>query len=151
MAVADCHCRYCYCCCVCLQTPIYPLVRPSVLVESFEPGAAIQGYVAASAAVAARAAVAALTDEDPVGSISSSSRSSSINDAVVSNGVGPCQMAAAADCARANSLTAFEAAVAQRSSDKETQRLRGAIAEAGMHVCLKMLKDILIHLVPHRT
>jgi predicted unusual protein kinase regulating ubiquinone biosynthesis (AarF/ABC1/UbiB family) len=121
-------------------TPIYPLVRPSVLVESFEPGAAIQGYVAASAAVAARAAVAALTDEDPVSS------SSSINDAVVSNGVGPCQMAAAADCARANSLTAFEAAVAQRSSDKETQRLRGAIAEAGMHVYLKMLlKDNFIH------
>lgn len=115
-------------------------MRPSVLVESFEPGAAIQGYVAASAAVAARAAVAALTAD------SSSSSSSSPATALISASMGPCQMAAAADAARANSLSAVAAAVAQRSSDQETQRLRGAIAEAGMHVYLKMLlKDNFIH------
>lgn len=137
--------------CVCLQTPIYPLVRPSVLVESFEPGAAIQGYVAASAAIAARAAVAALADEPSSSSSgggggSTSSSRGSIDDAVVSNGVGPCRMAAAADAARADSLARFEASVAQRSSDRETARLRGAIAEAGMHVYLKMLlKDNFIH------
>jgi hypothetical protein len=114
-----------------------------VLVESFEPGAAIQGYVAASAAVAARAAVAALAD-DARSALGSSS--SSMDDTIVSNGLGPCQMAAAADAARANSLSSVAAAVAQRSSDKETQRLRGAIAEAGMHVYLKMLlKDNFIH------
>jgi hypothetical protein len=55
-------------------------------------------------------------------------------------------MAAAADAARADSLARFEASVAQRSSDRETARLRGAIAEAGMHVYLKMLlKDNFIH------
>ena len=37
-------------------TPLYPLVRPGVLVESFEPGAAINGYVAAAARAAAGAA-----------------------------------------------------------------------------------------------
>ena len=55
-------------------------------------------------------------------------------------------MAAAADGARANSLRDVAAAVAQSSSDKETQRLRGAIAECGMQVYLKMLlKDNFIH------
>jgi aarF domain-containing kinase len=77
-------------------TPIFPLVRPSVLVESFEPGAAIQGYVSASAAIASRAAVAALSDDLPAapatatgGCSSGCSGGSCCDDAVVSCGVGP--------------------------------------------------------------
>jgi hypothetical protein len=122
-------------------------VRQDVLVESFEPGAAIQGYVAASAACAARAAVAALAPDAAAAAAAAAALPSDARGApLVSAARGPCQMAAAADAAIARPLSAVAAAAAARSSEHESARLRGAIAEAGMHVYLKMLlKDNFIH------
>lgn len=126
-------------------TPIYPLVRPGVLVESFEPGSAIQGYVAASAACAAQAAMAAMAES---GSSSSSlfSSSSSAGSSSHSSSSGPCLVAAAADAHTTSSLATVAASAAKRSGEKESLRVRGAIAETGMHVYLKMLlSDNFIH------
>lgn len=114
---------------VAFPTPLFPLVRADVLVESFEPGAAINGYVAASAACAARTAMAALAD----GSSSSSA-------AVAASGVALCSAAADA------SVTVPLSALAQRTGENESLRVRGAIAETGLHAYLKMLlSDNFIH------
>jgi predicted unusual protein kinase regulating ubiquinone biosynthesis (AarF/ABC1/UbiB family) len=125
-------------------TPIFPLVTQDVLVESFEPGNAINGYVAASAACAARAAMAAFAADE---SSSSSSRGS-----IVSSSAGPPQLAAAADASLSSSLAAVQAAaaVAQQRGENESQRVRGAIAETGLHAYLKMLlSDNFIHADMH--
>jgi hypothetical protein len=115
-------------------TPIYPLVRPDVLVESFEPGSAIQGYVAASAACAAKAALAAL-QSDNSNSFPTSSGGES----------GAALVALAADGLPTAHCVA-SAAAAKRRGENESLRVRGAIAETGMHVYLKMLlSDNFIH------
>jgi hypothetical protein len=116
-------------------TPIYPLVRPDVLVESFEPGSAIQGYVAASAACAAKAALAALQSDN---SNSFPTDSSGVTGAAL--------VAVAADGLPTAHTCVARAAAAKRSGENESLRVRGAIAETGMHVYLKMLlSDNFIH------
>lgn len=118
-------------------TPIYPLVRPDVLVESFEPGSAIQGYVAASAACAAKAALAALqADHSDSFPTSSTGNSGAALVTFAADGL------STAHCVRA--------AAAKRSGENESLRVRGAIAETGMHVYLKMLlSDNFIHADMH--
>eukprot|EP00879_Flechtneria_rotunda_P001028 GHRR01001165.1.p1 GENE.GHRR01001165.1~~GHRR01001165.1.p1 ORF type:complete len:760 (+),score=252.82 GHRR01001165.1:251-2530(+) len=147
-------------------TPIYPLVREDVLVESFEPGSAINGYVAASAASATKAAMTALLADRRDTSLSNATPSSTTGSSaccsssragicgtnegpVCARCGGPAMVAAAADASLATSLTALKAA-AKRSSDQESLRLRGAIAETGLHAYLKMLlNDNFIHADMH--
>ncbi|KAF8054611.1 ABC1 family protein [Scenedesmus sp. PABB004] len=123
-------------------TPIHPLVRPDVLVESFEPGAAINGYVAASAACAAKAAMAALAD-------GGGSAAAAAALPACGGSSGPALVAAAADATTTCSLASVTAH-AQRRGENESLRVRGAIAETGMHAYLKMLlADNFIHADMH--
>eukprot|EP00878_Enallax_costatus_P014058 GHUV01014700.1.p1 GENE.GHUV01014700.1~~GHUV01014700.1.p1 ORF type:complete len:690 (+),score=243.48 GHUV01014700.1:426-2495(+) len=122
-------------------TPIYPFVKQDVLVESFEPGSAIHGYVAASAAYAAQAAMSALSDDN--------SSSSPAAMPPITEAAGPGLVAAAADASVTKTLASVKAA-AKRSGENESLRVRGAIAETGMHVYLKMLlRDNFIHADMH--
>lgn len=115
-------------------TPLFPLVRPDVLVESFEPGAAINGYVAASAACAAQAAMAALgTDAAASGAPPAAPQGAGL-------------VAAAADARSAAAPLSALSVAAARSGEHESARVRGAIAETGLAVYLKMLlADNFIH------
>jgi predicted unusual protein kinase regulating ubiquinone biosynthesis (AarF/ABC1/UbiB family) len=130
-------------------TPIYPFVKQDVLVESFEPGSAINGYVAASAAYAAQAAMSALSDSSS-SYISTSSLSNSLSSMpLISDTTGPGLVATAADASITKTLASLTAA-AKRSGENESLRVRGAIAETGMHVYLKMLlRDNFIHADMH--
>lgn len=123
-------------------TPIYPFVRKDVLVESFEPGSGINGYVAASAAYAAQAALSALSDDN-------SSSTTTADMPPITDGAGAGLVASAADASITKTLASIRAS-AKRSGENESLRVRGAIAETGMLVYLKMLlRDNFIHADMH--